>query len=244
MLTVGPYKFSDRDVHRLLADGPEILTEYEVGRDPQAIRRFSPHFAINGGGIRGAGDHDADREARFTAMWEAWLALGPALRAAGQLPTTVHGRVDSVHVSDGGVPKRSVDELVVDWNGSRGDRQGNRHHHGSPAQALCVWSTEIIDGLRADGHPIFAGAAGENVTVSGLPWDVVRPGVRLQLGSVLCEVSCFATPCRHQAQWFADGDFSRLHEHRGRIPRAYATVLEPGTITTGDEAVLEPARAS
>lgn len=239
MLTVGPYRFSDRDVDRLLADGPEIFAAFEVGRDPQTIRRFAPHFIDEAAGHRASG---VDRATRFTAMWNAWLALGPALRAGGQLPGTTVGRVDSVHVSDGGVPKRPVEELIVDWNGAGGDRQGNRRHHGSPAQALCVWSTEIIDALQAAGHPIFVGAAGENVTVGGLPWDVMRPGVRLRLGSVLCEVSCFATPCRHQAQWFTDGDFSRLHERRGRIPRVYATVLRPGTVAAGDEAVLEPPR--
>lgn len=235
MLTIGPYRFSERDIDRLLADGPEILAAYEVGRDPAAIRRFAPHFAPDI-----APDGVAERVARFTAMWNAWLALGPALRDAGQLPATASGRIDSLHVSDGGVPKLPVHQLVVDWRGPQGDRQGNRAHHGSAAQALCLWSIEVIDGLRAEGHPIFAGAAGENITIAGLPWDALRPGVVLRLGSVQCEVSSFATPCRHQRQWFADGDYQRIHEANGRIARVYATVLQPGTITTGDHAVLEP----
>ncbi len=233
MLTIGPYHFTDRDIERLTADGPEILAQYAVGRDPQVLRPYLAHFD----GVHVPGD---EGRARFTAMWAAWLALGPALRGAGQLPATAAGRVDSLHVSDGGVPKRAVPAVEVGWAGPQGDRQGNRKHHGSPAQALCLWSSEVIDALRADGHPIYAGAAGENVTVSGLAWSDVRPGVRLAVGSVVCEVTSFATPCRHQAQWFTDGDYSRIHEDRGRIPRAYATVVQPGRITTGDPVILEP----
>ena len=233
MLTIGPYRFSDRDIERLTADGPEILAQYAMGRDPQVLRPFVAHFA----GGRAPGGEGL---ARFRAMWEAWLALGPALRGAGQLPATATGRVDSLHVSDGGVPKHPVLAVEVGWAGPQGDRQGNRKHHGSPAQALCLWSAEVIAALRAEGHPIHAGAAGENVTVSGLAWSDVRPGVRLAMGSVVCEVMCFATPCRHQAQWFTDGDYSRIHEHRGGIPRAYAAVLQPGRIAAGDPVVLEP----
>ena len=121
-----------------------------------------------------------------------------------------------------------------------GDRQGTRVHHGRPWQALCLWSTEVIDALAAHGHPIASGRAGENITVSGLPWHDVRPGVRVQLGEVLCEVSAYALPCAQNAGWFLDGDFSQMHHERGPVSRLYATVLKPGAVRVGDDAVLEP----
>ena len=71
-------------------------------------------------------------------------------------------------------------------------------------------------------------------------WADVRPGVRLRLGSVLCVVSAFAIPCTHNKAWFIDGDFELMHHDRGPVSRVYATVLEPGSIATGDGAVLEP----
>ena len=92
--------------------------------------------------------------------------------------------------------------------------------------------------ILAAGHPIAAGSAGENVTVRGLDWADVRPGTRLRMGTVLCEISAWALPCKHNARWFADGDFNRMHHERGPVSRAYATVLEPGGIRTGDPAVL------
>ena len=107
-------------------------------------------------------------------------------------------------------------------------------------QALCLWSNEVIDALHAQGHPIAPGLAGENITISGLPWPDVRAGVRLRVGEVLCEVSAFALPCFQNKAWFTGGDFEAMHHERGPVSRVYATVLEPGTIAVGQPAILEP----
>ncbi|MEY3034625.1 MAG: hypothetical protein RLZ86_1247, partial [Actinomycetota bacterium] len=79
----------------------------------------------------------------------------------------------------------------------------------------------------------------------GIPWENVVPGVRLRLDEVECEVWAYAVPCKKNAQWMSDGDFSRLHHDRTAetgvaISRVYATVTKRGTIRTGAEVVLEP----
>lgn len=100
---------------------------------------------------------------------------------------------------------------------------------------MCLFSQEQIDDLRNQGHPIDRGTTGENLTISGLDWSLVRPGVRLRVGEVALEITAPAHPCRNIAGSFADGDFSRLsakiHPGRGRM---YARVLTPGTIRPGD----------
>jgi MOSC domain-containing protein YiiM len=98
----------------------------------------------------------------------------------------------------------------------------------------------VIAAFQSDGHPLAAGNAGENITVSGLPWADVRPGVRLRLGTARCEVSCYALPCSSNAPWFLGGDFRLMHHERGPVSRVYATVLEPGHVATGDTVILEP----
>jgi MOSC domain-containing protein YiiM len=138
------------------------------------------------------------------------------------------------------VPKLALDSVDVSFSGVVGDVQGSRQHHGRPWQALCLYADEVIDAFRSDGHPITRGSAGENITVRGLNWADVRPGVRLRVGTVLADVQAYAIPCRHNAQWFSDGDFNRMSSQRGPVSRVYATVREPGRITTGDEVVLEP----
>ncbi len=167
--------------------------------------------------------------------------VGRGLHLLGAGAPTQEGRVQQLNVSDGGVPKRPVEAAEVGDRGLVGDRQAARVHHGRPLQALCLWSGDVVDALRAEGHPIEAGAAGENVTISGIDWSTIRPGTQLLIGDVLAEVSAWATPCQKNAQWFADRDFSRMsHDRHPGWSRAYAWVREPGTIRQGDPVVVEP----
>jgi MOSC domain len=227
MHRLGPYEFTDTDAARTVANFPGIWHEMVLDRDASTVAHLLP-------------DLGGEPAEVLTRVWNAMLAVGPALASAGQLPDRAEGVVAQLNRSDGGVPKTPVDHVEVGWRGVEGDRQRSRQHHGRPWQALCIWSTEVIAEFAADGHPITAGSAGENVTVSGLDWSTVRPGVRLRLGSVLCEVSAWALPCTHNRAWFSDGDFNRMHHERGPVSRAYATVLEPGAIATGDLAILNP----
>lgn len=229
MYTLGPYTFTETDAARTIANFDGIWLELCRGRDACSIEALRPVL-----------DPGEDTASALEQVWAALLAAGPALRAAGQLPASTTGVVAQLNTSDGGVPKLPVDRVEVGWSGVKGDRQRSRQHHGRPWQALCLWSTEVIAAFAADGHALAAGNAGENVTLSGIPWELVRPGVRLQLGDVLCEVSSFALPCSKNARWFVGGDFNLMHHERGPVSRAYATVLVPGFVSVGDTAILEP----
>ena len=161
--------------------------------------------------------------------------VGRGIHLLGAGAPTQEGGVAQLNVSDGGVPKKPVEVAEVGDRGLVGDRQAARQHHGRPLQALCLWSTDVIDALRAEGHPIEPGSAGENVTVSGIDWATIRPGTQLLIGDVLAEISAWATPCKKNAQWFADRDFNRMnHDRHPGWSRAYAWVREPGTIRQGD----------
>lgn len=151
------------------------------------------------------------------------------------------GRVHQINTSNGGVPKLSVDSALVEVSGVVGDEQADKVHHGSPDQALCLYSLEVIETLRSEGHSIAPGSAGENITVSGLDWQRVVPGTRMKIGPVEIEVTDYATPCAKNAQWFEDGKFNRMHarKHPGES-RVYARVLEGGPIQTGDPVELHP----
>ena len=227
MHTIGPYRFTEQDARRTVDNLPFLWEQLALGRDASVLAPLRP--AVSG-----------DLSTDLTAVWEAVLAAGPALRAAGQLPARADGVVTQLNVSDGGVPKMPVDHVEVGFGGIVGDVQATRVHHGRPWQALCLWSSEVIDGFARDGHPITAGAAGENVTITGLDWAAVRPGVQLQLGAVRCEVLAFALPCSKNARWFRDGAFDLMHHDRGPVSRVYARVVAPGALHAGDPATLEP----
>lgn len=145
-----------------------------------------------------------------------------------------------VSVSNGGVPKLPVSSARVTVSGVEGDRQRDTRNHGGPDRAVCLFAAEVIEALQAEGHPIQAGAAGENVTVRGLDWAAMAPGVRLRLGDdVLLELTSYVIPCKNIATFFRGGDFSRLNQQlHPSWARVYARVLEEGVIRPGDAVLM------
>jgi MOSC domain-containing protein YiiM len=154
---------------------------------------------------------------------------------------TMTGRVTGLQRSRGGVPKLSVERVMVRVDGMEGDRQANRKYHGGPDRALCLYAQERLEALRREGHPLEPGTLGENVTIAGLRWEEVRPGVRLQIGETEVEVTGFAAPCRQIAAGFADGLFTRVGEKANPgWSRVYARVLSEGEVAVGDRVTCRP----
>ena len=149
--------------------------------------------------------------------------------------------VHQINVSDGGVPKRPVREARVTERGLEGDRQRNLKVHGGPDRAVCLFSLELLERLQDEGHPIDAGSSGENLTLAGLEWALIGPGVVIAVGpEVRLEVTSYTVPCRHNAPWFRDGDYQRISQKKNPgWSRVYAKVLCEGLVRPGDEVVIE-----
>lgn len=140
-----------------------------------------------------------------------------------------------INTSGGGVPKQARRTATVGTLGILDDVQRNTKVHGGPDRALCLYSLERIEALQQEGHPIYPGTVGENITISGLDWDAVVPGARIQLGAVLTEVTGFASPCNNIRHSFANENFKRISEkHHPGWARAYVRVLLPGEISVCD----------
>jgi MOSC domain-containing protein YiiM len=145
------------------------------------------------------------------------------------------GYIYQLNCSDGGVPKLPVREAQLTPTGLACDRQGHTRFHGGPERALCLYSLEQIQALQAEGHPIFPGSVGENVTVAGLEWSSLAPGIRLALGDeVVIELSSYTKPCRNIKKSFRDGKFGRISQkkHAGES-RLYARVIRTGKLAAG-----------
>ena len=153
------------------------------------------------------------------------------------------GHIFSLQVSQGGVPKLPIRRAVVTKLGLAGDKQRDRRHHGGPERAVCLFSLEEIIRLQAEGHPIYPGSTGENVTVAGIDWAALDLGACLQLGdAVLLQISSYTVPCSNIAESFQDGEFKRISQklHPGES-RLYARVLRGGTLLVGQPVrLVEP----
>ena len=148
------------------------------------------------------------------------------------------GRVVSVNVSPGGVPKLPVPEQFVGRLGLADDRHNEPEpSHGGPDQAVCLYSMEAIRRVAADGHTAFPGAFGENLTLEGVEMDALGEGDRLSIGEggLVIEMTWHAAPCKTQARWFIRGRFARIsHKTHPEDARWYARVISEGPVRPGD----------
>jgi MOSC domain-containing protein YiiM len=150
------------------------------------------------------------------------------------------GQIVQVSISPGGVPKRAVESARVTALGLEGDGHRDAEHHGGPERAVCLYALEAIEALQAEGHTIFPGAIGENLTVRGLDWPTVVPGSVLRVGDgVLLQVTRYTSPCFNIRPAFVDGDFARVSQKRHPgWSRVYTRVLTTGSVRAGDPVCL------
>lgn len=156
----------------------------------------------------------------------------------------MNAHIFQLSISNGGVPKHAVREATVTPTGFEGDRQANTRFHGGPLRALCLYPLEQITKLQGEGHPIYPGSIGENVTVVGLDWSQIVPGARLALGDeVQIEITSYTAPCKNIGASFRAADYDRISQktHPGEA-RVYARILRTGRLVTGQKiSVLEAA---
>lgn len=145
------------------------------------------------------------------------------------------GTLVSINISKGGVPKLPRPACTVTANGLQGDRQRDLEYHGGPGRAVCLYSQDLIEALRAEGHPIGPGTIGENFTLKGVAWADMVPGAKLAVGEVQIELTDYAAPCNNIAGSFRDRRSGRVSQkaHPG-WSRLYARVLKEGTVNVGD----------
>jgi len=147
----------------------------------------------------------------------------------------IDARIHSINVSDGGVPKLPRDACAMRVGGLEGDRQRDLENHGGPDRAVSLYSIELIEALQAEGHPIAPGTIGENLTLAGLDWKALVPGLQIEVGEVVIQLTRHAAPCQIIAGSFRDGRVVRVSEKLNPgWSRFYARVLKEGTLRTGD----------
>jgi MOSC domain-containing protein YiiM len=157
----------------------------------------------------------------------------------------MNGRVVSVNVSQGGVPKRPIPRAWVTRLGLEADGHFEPEPiHGGLIGAVCLYSVESIERVTDDGNTAFPGAFGENLTLEGIELGELTPGDRLTVGDqgLVIEITKHAAPCQTQGHWFIDRRIARISpKTHPEDARWYASVVSEGWVAPGDR--VEVARA-
>ena len=151
-----------------------------------------------------------------------------------------------INISNGGVPKLPIQEARIEWLGIVGDKQKDKRYHGGPLRAICIFSLEIIEKLQNEGHTIFPGSTGENLTISIDDFASLTPGKKIQIGKdVLLEITSYTAPCKTIKRSFLNELFIRIsHKLYPGESRLYAKVLQTGTVAIGDSVTIHNNEAS
>jgi MOSC domain-containing protein YiiM len=217
-------RWSDDDLERTLAHTDDLIGYALEGGPAEFVADATANPV----------DVDTDPVVSAHAVMHRLCELA-TVRRAGEVFEPMVGSVDSLQSSGGGVPKASVPLAEIGPGGVLGDVQGNRRHHGRPWQAVCMYSSDVIAALRAEGHPIAAGSTGENLTIGGIDWSRMRGGLTITIGDVVLRTSSPAAPCSQIAGSFTERRWNRIdHVERPGWARWYASVLRGGTVSPGD----------
>jgi len=146
------------------------------------------------------------------------------------------------------VPKHAILSAEVGTLGLSGDVCAHPDVHGGSMQAVLLVTAEGIDELIAAGYPLFLGALGENLTTRGLDRHAMRFGQQYRVGdAAVIELTKLREPC-NQLSVYGFGIQRLVIDRQAAAgdplsPRwglggFYASVIEPGTIHTGDSIEL------
>ena len=170
------------------------------------------------------------------------------------------GYVTSVNVSNGGVPKNSVKHAFISREGLEGDDWNDKKIHGGLEQAVCLFSSEVLDDLNSKGfrvientpNPRFEnkigtglrhGDLGENLTTIEINYAMIRIGYTYLVGSAIIKITKPRQPCQtiyevfgpHLGKAIYDNGVEHLDFSSPMWGRSgfYASVLREGEVISG-----------
>jgi MOSC domain-containing protein YiiM len=155
----------------------------------------------------------------------------------------MQGTILQVNISPGGLPKRPIKGGLITSLGIEGDAHAHPRIHGGAEKAILLIAVETIDELKARGYPLFPGAMGENLTISGIDTRALRIGDRLRAGGAELEITRPRFPCTQLDVYGPtlkrEISDKLVEAHNPEGPRwgmsgLYASVVSPGEVRPGD----------
>ena len=143
----------------------------------------------------------------------------------------------------GGLPNQSAIQIEANSSGVAGEKFRHPKIHGGRDKALLLVSLEVLDQLAYEGFPVEPLSLGENVTVEGIDFAALRPGMLLRIGEVTVRLTTVRGPCKALDRYSAELP-GRIYDRRVKSgdhsspvwawSGFYAAVEKPGIIRPGD----------
>ena len=142
------------------------------------------------------------------------------------------GKVIAVCTSDRkGIQKKDINtaHFSAEW-GIDGDAHAGKWH-----RQISLLSADKIEAFNKRGANVIPGAFGENLVVEGFDFRALPVGTLLRCNDVLLEMTQIGKECHSHCEIYKKmGDCIMPREG------VFARVLEPGTISVGDEMTIVP----
>ena len=144
-----------------------------------------------------------------------------------------HAYVDSINISNGGIPKLPVDSVFIHEGGLQGDGH-NHEKHCRPTQAVSLQDSEKLVEINKEGYSLRAGSTGENINVCNLDVNGLSAGTRLVFsGGVEIEITRMRPPC-----YVLDAIDPRLKKDILGRCGVYAKVVQEGRLVLGEKIMV------
>jgi MOSC domain-containing protein YiiM len=115
-------------------------------------------------------------------------------------------------------------------------------HHGGPEQAVYAYADEDAAWWSAElGREVSPGLFGENLRTRGIDITGTEIGARWRIGGpggLLLQVTSPRVPCATFQRRMGERQWVKRFAEHG-ASGAYLAVVEPGTVTAGDEVEVE-----
>ena len=139
-------QWNEHDAARTIAQAGALLVEWSADAPPELMDKLDARRIDDLKSI----STSPDLFDEVHHLWHGLVSIADVRRAAGDVVRRQRGAVTQLSASAGGVPKTAVGSATIGVRGIDGDVQAARAHHGSPWQALCLWSQEVIDALARE----------------------------------------------------------------------------------------------
>ncbi|PHS12687.1 MAG: hypothetical protein COA78_07825 [Blastopirellula sp.] len=139
----------------------------------------------------------------------------------------IEGTVAGVCISEGGIPRRMVDQIQIEAGGIIED--GHRfEEHSTAKRAVSLFDMELYSTASGESESCEPGSAGENIALRGVLLYKYAVGTTIQVGEVQLKIERIWVPCYTRSE-----STNKVVANKANAAGCFASVIVPGVVKAG-----------